>query len=211
MKGKPFRESNLSYNSVVDKLTKQYGNRKYNAIQWFFTNTAKAIRNGYAGFSFKMNNNYWSGNVCNIGARQVNSVIDTLEQEGYITVFLGNLDQKSKWLSYPSIIRFEPKLLNLLDNSQITLHVAKGCLEENVIVKDRKTKEQLKIEPSEELDKMVKEVTAYNASLGNAQIEFMGDKLPLVEYKRSFSDSLYKGGRLFVHGGGIQLLPGPLS
>ncbi len=54
---------------------------------------------------------------------------------------------------------------------------------------------------------MVSKMNEYNQSLSAVQIEFMGEPLPLVEYKRSFSGDLFHGGRLFVHGGGIQLLP----
>lgn len=207
MKGKPFREENKAYNEIVDSFTSKYGEKKYNAIQWFFTNTSKAIRNGYKGFSVRLKASYWTGNICGIGARQVNSVLDTLQEEGYITLLLGNKDIRSDWLSFPSIIRFEEKLLALFDNQEINLYVAEGCLIEPVVMKDRKTKEQLLIERNEEFFKMVAEMNSYNQSLNEVQIEFMGDSLPLLEYKRSFSDNLFQGGRLFVHGGGIQLLP----
>lgn len=207
MKGKPFREENKAYNLIVDDFTNRYGDKKYNAIQWFFTNTSKAIRNGYKGFSVRLKASYWSGNICGIGARQVNSVLDRLQEEGYITLLLGNKDTRSDWLSYPSIIRFEDKLLNLFDDNQIKLYVAEGCLIDPVVIKDRKTKEQMLIEQNEEFFKMVAEMNTYNQSLTEVQIEFMDEPLPLVEYKRSFSDDLFHGGRLFVHGGGIQLLP----
>lgn len=207
MKGKPFREENKAYNEIVDLFTVRYGEKKYNAIQWFFTNTSKAIRNGYKGFSVRLKASYWTGNICGIGARQVNSVLDTLQEEGYITLLLGNKDIRSGWLSFPSIIRFEEKLLSLFDNQEIKLYVAEGCLIEPVVMKDRKTKEQLLIERNEEFFKMVAEMNSYNQSLNEVQIEFMGESLPLLEYKRSFSDNLFQGGRLFVHGGGIQLLP----
>lgn len=207
MKGKPFREENKAYNQIVDSFTARYGDKKYNAIQWFFTNTSKAIRNGYKGFSVRLKASYWTGNICGIGARQVNSVLDKLQEEGYITLLLGNKDTRSEWLSFPSIVRFEDKLLALFDNQEIKLYVAEGCLIDPVVMKDRKTKEQLLIERNEEFFKMVAEMNSYNQSLNEVQIEFMGESLPLLEYKRSFSDNLFQGGRLFVHGGGIQLLP----
>lgn len=207
MKGKPFRECNKSYDSLVDTFASLYGEKKYRALQWFFTNTSKAIRNGYAGFTVRLTTNYWSGNVCGIGARQVKSVLDNLEQDGYITIFTGNKDTRAEWLSFPTVVRFQPKLLFLFDSEQIVLYVAKGCLIDTVVVKDRKTKEQLFIENTEEYLGMVGKMNDYNQSLSEVQIEFMGEPLPLVEYKRSFSGDLFHGGRLFVHGGGIQLLP----
>jgi hypothetical protein len=207
MKGRPFREENKAYDTIVEAMCKVYGEKKYNALQWFFTNTSKALRNGYRGFSVRLKADYWSGNICGIGARQVKSVLDNLETDGYITIFLGNKDTRAEWLSFPTIIRFEPKLLALFDNEQVSLHVAKGCLLEYVVVKDRKTKEQIFTENTEEFLKMVSKMNDYNQSLSSVQIEFMGEPLPLVEYKRSFSGDLFHGGRLFVHGGGIQLLP----
>ena len=207
MKGRPFREENKAYNTIVEAMTSLYGEKKHNAIQWFFTNTSKAIRNGYRGFSVRLKADYWSGNICGIGARQVKSVLDSLEVDGYITIFVGNRDTRAEWLSFPTIVRFEPKLLAMFDTDQVQLYVSKGCLLEPVVVKDRKTKEQIFIENTEEFLRMVSKMDNYNQSLSEVQIEFMGDPLPLVEYKRSFSGDLFHGGRLFVHGGGIQLLP----
>lgn len=207
MKGKPFRESSKLYDSIVEDFCLTYGARRYNALQWFFTNTSKALRNGYSGFTLKLTASYWSGNICGIGIKQVKFVLDKLQEEGYITILIGSKDTRSQWLSYPSIVRFESKLVGLFNKDEINLHIAKGCLTDLVVVKDRVTKEAIPFESTQEIEAMTDAIKAYNDSLSNVQIEFMGNPLPLVEYKRSFSGDLFNGGRLFVHGGGIQLLP----
>ena len=47
----------------------------------------------------------------------------------------------------------------------------------------------------------------YNTWLENTDVKFNNKGVGDIEYKRSFSDNLAQGGRLYVHGGGIQLVP----
>lgn len=207
MKGKPFREKNKLYDAKVQELTEGLGENRFNALQWFFTNATKAMRNGANGFSVRLKNDYWTANVCGISWRQVRFVIDYMQEKGYISIFKGSKDYQEEWKSFHTIIWFDSSLVALFDTEKLNLYIERGCLVKNVVVKDRKSKEEIDVEYSEKLERMIQEMNSYNESLSEASIEFMGKPVALVEYKRSFTQDLFHGGRLFVHGGGIQLLP----
>ena len=59
-KSKPFREENSAYNDVVAEYTNILGSASYNAVQWFFTNTSKALRKGCRSMSIKTRASYWT-------------------------------------------------------------------------------------------------------------------------------------------------------
>jgi hypothetical protein len=207
VKAKPFREENKAYDSLVESYTSLLGTRSYNAVQWFFTNVSRATKNGHKGLKVRLKADYWSGNVCNIGYRKVKEVLDWFEYNEFITVYLGNSDYRAEWKSYPTIVKFNDKLIDLLDLEQLKLYVPEDRLQSTILVKDRKTKEEIMFVATEETIKMEAEMTKYNESFRDVLIEFNGQEVPALEYKRSFSGDLYKGGRLFAHGGSIQLLP----
>lgn len=207
VKAKPFRESNAAYDSLVESYTSMIGTRSFNAIEWFFTNVNRAVRNKYSGMQVRLKADYWSKNVCGIGARKVRDVLEWFEYNQYITVYLGNQDYRAEWKSYPTIVKFNDKLLDMLDMEKVVLHIPEERLESTIVVKDRLTKEEMILDKTETLQQMESEVTKYNDSFKDVLIEFNGEEVPLLEYKRSFSGDLFKGGRLFAHGGSIQLLP----
>lgn len=206
-KAKPFREPNEAYNSLVESYTALIGSRSFNAVEWFFTNVNRAVRNRYSGMKVRLKQEYWSGNACGIGGKKVRDVLDWFEYNGYITVYMGSHDYRAEWKSYPTIVKFNEKLLDMLDMEKVVLHIPEERLESTVIVKDRLTKEEMILEKTQTIQEMEKEVTKYNESFKDVLIEFNGEEVPLLEYKRSFSGDLFKGGRLFAHGGSIQLLP----
>lgn len=207
MKAKPFREESKAYDALVEAYTSLVGGRCFNAVQWFFTNVAKAIRTDHGAMKVRLKAEYWSGNVCGIGARKVKDVLDWFEYNEYITIYIGNQDYRSEWKSYPTVVKFNQKLLDLFGMNEVRLHIPSEGLEYAVIVKDRKTKEEIPLDRTEIVQQMAEEVNKYNESFKDVLIEFNGEKVPLLEYKRSFSGDLFKGGRLFAHGGSIQLLP----
>ena len=206
-KSKAFREENRSYNALVESYTLLVGGRTFNATQWFFTNVCKGLKTGHKAFSVRLKTSYWSGNIAGIGARQVKAVLDWFEYNGYITVYLGNKDYRCEWKTYPTIVKINQKLIDLIDMEDVRLHVPTEGLLYPIVVKDRETKELIHLEVNEAVVQMEEEMKTYNESVKNVLIEFNGEEVPLLEYKRSFSGDLFKGGRLFAHGGSIQLIP----
>lgn len=206
-KAKPFREENKSYNSLVESYDNQMKGKTYPALQWFFTNACKAMKIGYSSMMIKLSDSYWSGNVAGIGARKVKDVIDFFEDQGYIEVLVGSYDYRSEWKSYPTIVRFKEKLYDLVDMQDIRLYIPDERLVFPIVLKDREDKKHIGFDVDERVNKMEKELNDYNDSFKDVLIEFNGEPIPALEYKRSFSGNLYQGGRLFAHGGSVQLLP----
>jgi len=206
-KSKAFREENRSYNSLVDSYTHLVGGRSYNATQWFFTNVCKGLKTGHKAFSVRLKADYWSGNICGIGIRQVKAVLDWFEYNEYITVYLGNKDYRCEWKTYPTIVKINQKLIDLIDMEAVSLHIPDDGVVSPIVVKDRETKEPIAFEISDAVKEMEEEMNIYNESVKNVSVEFNGEEVPRLEYKRSFSGDLFKGGRLFAHGGSIQLIP----
>lgn len=206
-KAKPFREENKSYNSLVESYDNQMRGKTYPALQWFFTNACKAMKIGYSSMMIKLSDSYWSGNVAGIGARKVKDVIDFFENQGYIEVLVGSYDYRSEWKSYPTIVRFKEKLYDLVDMQDLRLYIPDERLVFPIVLKDREDKKHIGFDVDERVNKMEKELNDYNDSFKDVLIEFNGEPIPALEYKRSFSGNLYQGGRLFAHGGSVQLLP----
>ena len=139
----PFRYMLNLYKDQVGMYTGLVGSRNYNAVQWFFTNVVRTLRKGKSAFSVSLRASCWSENDCNIGYRQVKNVLDFFEKEGYITVYLGSKSYVNEWECYPSIVKMEQKLADMFDVKEIAVNVPKDKLQGVIVVKDRKTKEQL--------------------------------------------------------------------
>lgn len=204
-KSTPYRYDLSLYTGIVDTYTKKVGRRNYNAVQWFFTNVVRALRKQKMAFSTKLDKNYWVGNDCNIGYRQVKNVLDFFEKEKYITIYLGSKSYVNEWECYPSIVKMEQKLINMFDMKEIVVNVAKDVLQDVVVVKDRITKEALPLPDG--VGSLIDAVNKYNTWLEDVCVKFNNKEVGSIEYKRSFNDNLEQGGRLYVHGGGIQLVP----
>lgn len=206
-KGKPYRSPNKAYNHLVDQVNKELKYKKFEAIQWFFTNTARSLRDNYMGFSVKLQSAYWTGNDCGISARGINSVLGYMSENEYIYVLKGSHDYRNEDFSYMSVVRFNQKLVDLFDKKELELHVPSVAMDYPIILKDRKTKEMIEVEKTGMIDRMAQEMARYNESLSSVDIRFNGKEVPLLEYHRSFSGDFNSGGRLFAHGGSIQLVP----
>jgi len=206
-RSKPFRHKSKAYDPLVEQFTQQMGNRKYNGVQWFFTNLANALKLGHSAMTVKLDRSYWSANKAKIGYRQVKGVVDWMVENGYVALYTGNKDFVAEWRSYPSVIKFEQKLIDLIDIESVRLYIPSDRLEFPIILKDRATKEVVELDITEGVLEMAQQMNTYNESVDAVCVKFNGESVPAIEYKRSFSGNLFQGGRLFVHGGSVQLLP----
>lgn len=206
-RSKPFRHSSKAYNHLVDQFTQEMGNRKYNGVQWFFTNLANALKLGHSAMTIKLDSKYWSSNKAGIGYRQVKGVVDWMQENGFVTLYTGSKNIVAEWRSYPSVLKFEQKLLDLIDVQSVRLYIPDDRLEFPIVLKDRVTKKAIDLDITEEVMNMAQQMDSYNESVDAVRVEFNGEPVPMIEYKRSFSGNLFQGGRLFVHGGSVQLIP----
>lgn len=206
-RGKPFRSPSIVYNHLVQEVNKELKYKKFEAVEWFFTNTARALRDNYMGFSVKLQAAYWTGNDCGISIRAIQSVLSYMKENDYISVLKGSHDYRNEDLSYMSVVRFTQKLVDLFDKKAIQLHIPSVTMDYPIILKDRKTKEMIEVQKTGMVEQMAQEMQRYNQSLSGVDVRFDGKSIPLLEYKRSFSGDFNSGGRLFAHGGSIQLVP----
>lgn len=206
-RGTPYRNESKAYNHLVDAFNKDTKYKRFEAVQWFFTNVARALRSGNKGFSVKLSKDYWTGNDCGIGAKNVKFIIDYMEKEGYVILLKGSHDYRDEDLSYVSIVRFTQKLIDLFNMHDVELYIPSSAIDYPIVMKDRKTKEIVEVVKTEEVEKMAEEMNRYNESLVGADIRFDGETVPLLEYQRTFSGDFNSGGRLFAHGGSIQVVP----
>lgn len=211
-KSRPYYDNNKALSSFIqhfkDETVGVYGvNDK--AIKWFVTNTTKAVRNNSTAMSIKLAMGYWSGNVCGIGYRGVKSLVSWLEANDYVDVYIGYTEywkpvKDRKAVS--SILVFKEKLLSLFMETPLHLFVKKGNLEDEIVNKDRKTKEKISTRNLNNVKQERTNMKTYNKSLAGADIKFRGKPVATVEYFRSFSGDSDSGGRLYVNGGGVQLV-----
>lgn len=206
-RGIPFRWSSQAYNHLVRSTNKELRFKRFEEVEWFYTNVARALRNGYRGFSVKLGRDYWTGNVCNIGATGVNAVLSHMEDMGFIEILKGSKDYTDPKKSFASIVRFKQKLVDLFDGDVLKLYIPSGFVDYPIVLKDRTSKEVIELIKTEEVEEMAEEISRYNESLAKADIRFGGEVVPLLEYQRTFSGDFKSGGRLFVHGGSIQIVP----
>lgn len=206
-KSKPFRSNSKAYDHLVERFNKELKFKHKEAVEWFFTNCSRAIRDSFSGFSVKLDKTYWSGNTCGISYRGVKRVLDFMVENGYVIMLKGSYDYRNPEKSYATIVRFAGKLVALFDRNKLKLYVPSTSIEYPIVLKDRKSKEILTLDVTEEIEKMAQEVDRYNESLTEVIICFDGKQVPLLEYQRTFSGDFNSGGRLFAHGGSIQLVP----
>lgn len=206
-KGKPYRSNNKAYDHLVEEFNKALRFKYKEEVEWFFTNTSRAIRDGFSGFSVKLSSSYWTGNECNISYRGVRKILEYMVDNNYIYMLRGSYDYRDPEKSYASIVRFNGKLLALLDKNDLELYVPSTAIDYPIVLKDRRTKEVLVLEKTEEIEKMAKEMDRYNQSISQVTVAFDGVVVPLLEYQRKFNGDFKSGGRLFAHGGSIQLVP----
>lgn len=206
-KSRPFRENTKKHKPLLSSLLKEYTPRRSDGVKWFVTQCLYARACGAEAMSVMLKSSYWSGNACGIGAKQVSKFIDWLEENEYIDIYVGYKQHwKGNGEGQRTILLFKDKLLLLLNECGVD--VKRPPLDELIVCKDRKTKEPKSYHSTKHMVKEREDMLRYNRSLNNVEITFCGKPVATVEYFRSFVDDHTKGGRLYVNGGGIQLIAG---
>lgn len=201
----PYTKPNKAYNDLVDAwIPFSAGRNKKAAPCWWWYNVFTAMRRGYGGLRVQMQADYWTDNPCGVSYRGVRSVVEYAEREGLVTRYTGCYTRE---LKAETVLVFTDKLKSIVELRIIKCRFNKEPLENPIVIKKRGTEDRLDVCENEETIRMKDEVLKYNESLCSARIEWGGTPVPFVEYKRSFSDDLYHGGRLYADGGGVQTIP----
>lgn len=196
---------NQRWSGVDDVLVSKYGAKYYKEIGMINTLVATAKRHGLKGSVISLNqNNYTAANKLTkqgISFSRTHSLIHKMDEDGLITLFLGYRDahtgegQSSFFITMPEY----DELWEGVDTSS-----AMARQEEDIIIRDSKTKESLSTRPFQGITLLRQDLNAYNKMMSQHIITINGEPLD-VSYKRVFHDSLKGGGRYYSNNG-VQLL-----
>lgn len=209
-----FHESKY-YRKLIEEIQDRTGHKWNEAVRWWISNSARAIKKNAKGFVFSMRQDIYTGNKQKIGFRKVQSLVKYLEQNGYIDVYKGYV---KSWKvvagnrvpdeTIPSCMVFRDRTLDMWENVNTEYNLWKD-LDENdlAIIRKRKTRYLMPTRGINGFKGIKQEVKMLNSKLEGADITFDGRRIADVAYRRIFSGDVNTGGRLYTLGGGVQLLP----
>lgn len=203
------------YKKIVDQILDHTNHKWEEAVRWWISNSARALKHKASGFVFSLDKNTYSNSKQGIGYRKVKSLVDFLEQKGYVDVYKGYV---KTWKSVygkprpdetvPSCIIFRKRTLDIWEGVDVSYNLWREQEESDLaIIRNRKTKELMPTRGHKGFKDIKNEVRNMNDGLEGADITFDGKPIADVAYRRIFSGDLEKGGRLYTLGGGVQLLP----
>ena len=203
------------YKKIVDHILEHTEERWEEAVRWWISNSARAIKHKATGFVFSLDKNTYTKSVQGIGYRKVKSLVDFLEQKGYIDLYKGyvkswkTVNGKPKPdVVVPSCLIFRKRTLDMWEGVDVSYNLWRDLEESDLaIIRNRETKELMSTRGHKGFKDIKSEVRNMNNSLEGADITFDGKPIADVAYRRIFSGDLDKGGRLYTLGGGVQLLP----
>lgn len=208
-----FYNKSLYYQEIVEHLLTKTGGRWEKAVRWFVSNGARALRKKANGFKISLNPQTYSGNTMGIGFKGVKGFLEWAEQRSYIHIYKGCVlswkveeGKRSPDEVVPTCVVFRERFLSLwldVEEYDIFKEVERQSA---VCVRDRSSKEELNdYEDYLEEDRI--RMLHINDSLNDSTIAFNGKRIATPEYRRIYTDNVFSGGRLYVQGGGVQLLP----
>ena len=187
--------------------------RMSNVVKWFVTNTARALHNRGFGWRVSLDKNYYSGNKAKIGYKNVIKLLAFLEEMGYITVYKGYV---SSWKSIyngltpeyviGSYVVLHSQLIDKFHQLADKNMNVKWDELDVVEIRNRETGEVMSNKGKKGVVEQRVKMQNYNNSLKDADIKYRGNPVCTVEYKRIFLDTMDIAGRLYVDGGGVQIL-----
>lgn len=135
----------------------------------------------------------------NLDHRRVRKVLDTLEEEGFIDLYIGYKDLKHD-ISIMSCVLFSEKLIELFPENIIKSYGRNITLDEMVEIKDTKTKTPIaKLTRFKGVGTNKKFMFDYNGMLQRHDIR-LGSRKCFVQYKQVFADDLEGAGRIYSFG-----------
>jgi len=209
-----FYHESKYYQHVTDHFLAGTEGKWSKAVKWFVSNSARCVESNAKGFRISLDKDAYTGNKLKIGYRQVKSFLSWLESKSYIDIYKGFViewkvegGKRIPERTMSSLVIMKPRSLELWDKSYIPDLWKSLDGESSVEIRDRKTKKELSGKGKVGIKEVRKEMNWYNDSLCGANITFDDRPIADVQYKRVFLDNLTIAGRVYAHGGGVQLLP----
>ena len=209
VKSKPFFDKSKWYESMVKCLLIEFGYKHESAIRWWVTNTVRVVKSRGTGMTVKLKTSYYKGNKCKLTASKIRAFLYELERNQYIDIYKGYkiLHGARKGEGESTIVVYLDKTLDMVGALNYPLNFKASLLDDVVVVKSRDTGERKDLRNFPNIKNVRSQVEKYNNYLGTKSIKFNGKEVAVVEYKRSFTDNSEQGGRLYINGGSVQLLP----
>lgn len=206
----PFYPYNKPLDEISEKLIKDLSLKDSPhimiATKWFVHNVCRTLVNRGKAMSVRLKTGYWKANYCGIGYKGVRSVITAAEAAGLIDIYKGFKPAPGQGEGQCTVVLFKPPLTELLKDMSTELYTnteEAKLLDDLIIVRDRTTKEVIDNSCIPDLDNKRQQMQTYNDAIAD-NIKYNGEPIAKIEYFRSFSGDATSGGRLYVHGGGVQ-------
>lgn len=206
---------NLNYNKtrsfepIISFLVGCYGRGKEKEIRSFVTNAMRATSSGAVCLKIPRRSGIYTGNLQKISYSRMMQLLDNMEQDGYINLFIGGVmswseDGQPDELE-TSITEMTKKFIDLLKSVDISRIVCKDEMSE-IEIKERGTKKIMNTQGVKGVSDMRQNVLDFNTALIASRISLKGIELPDQKYKRVFIENLRTGGRWYNSVGGVQTM-----
>lgn len=202
---------------ITKTLLELTGGRWKEAVEWWVSNVYYSLTQGAIGIKFSLRKDVYAKHPQKLGYRKMKSFVDFLEGEGYIDLYKGGVlswtTEQGKLCPdkvISSAMVYTKKTTNLFCSSPLDMETnlwKEFESRESVVIRDSKTKLPMPTKGRQGISTIRKGVEMVNTSMVGANIKYQDKPIAGVQYQRIFSDSLEKGGRLYVAGGGVQQLP----
>lgn len=208
--------SNLYYNSTnkmlaIFKILPVHLKKYRKEMLCILTNTARAIKFKAKYIAILRDRKFYEDQPQGISHRKMLALQELLEQEGYISIYRGGI-VSWEWGEIgtcTSYLELKEPLTSLFKevNIDTLLKVAELLQSDEVIIKDRATKEIKSTRGVEGVAEIKSKVREYNMKLLSTSFNIQGKDIPSPQFFRSFNDDLEHGGRWYERGSSIQTKP----
>lgn len=203
------------YQPITQKVLKLTEGKWPIAVDWWVANMSRVLKRKGRGFIFAKRKPVYDNHPQGLSYRAVDGLITFLSDNDYIDLYNGYVESFIKVggklvpdVMHPSFCVLTEKGMSLWENKNLNIDLwKKQEHNEAVLIRDRKTKEELPTNGHNGVAEMRFSVNQYNKELAGADIKYEGKKIADVIYRRIFTEDLEHGGRLYVAGGGVQVLP----
>lgn len=207
-----YYHKSLYYEHIVQSILNHAEGKWEKAVRWFVSNSARSLNKNGVGFKISLDPQKYSGNTMGIGFRGVKSFLEWAEQKSYINIYKGfvlewRIDDGKRVPDrvVPSCVGLRQRFVDLWDGQWVPNLFEDVEKQSSVCIRVRGTKEEL-FDIGNTLNEDRLRMTQINDVLLDSTITFNGKRIATPEYRRIFTDNIDTGGRLYVQGGGVQLL-----
>jgi hypothetical protein len=197
------------YESVVMHLISVSSKKYEKEVRSLVTNTARALKGNAKSLIIPLMKNKYSHNKQGLAYSRMVALLDILEDIGYVTIEKGGVveyNAKGRAIKFkPSVTVMNESYIALWDNlKQGKVNLLEGI--ESVEIRERKTKVNKSTKGVKGIEEIRRVVDKQNEQLMHTKISLGEHTLPLLSYKRVFTEDITKGGRFYDTTGKLQTI-----